>query len=152
MRLFFILLCACSNAADPHTDGPLPPVDAPPEPDAPAAQRILVINEVAASETPDWFEVVNVSGAPIQLDQFIYVDIANDFAKARPFPPMMLVPGAYYVQTVDDATSGFKLAGDEELWVYGAANHALSDGVDWAQGDSPAGMSFARSPDKTGMF
>jgi len=111
-----------------------------------------VINEIAPGENPDWFEVVNATAAPVQLDQFVYVDKADDFVKAKPFPVMTLAPGAYYVQNVDDATSGFKLGSDEELWVYVAADHMLSDGVDWDEGAAPIGSSYARSPDLTGAF
>jgi len=121
--------------------------------DAPLmALRILVVNEVAPGETPDWIEVVNASSSPVQLDQFVYVDVAGDFVKAKAFPAMMLAPGAYYVQDVDDATSGFKLGSDEELWVYRASDQALSDGVDWPEGAAPTGSSYARSPTITGAF
>jgi len=155
--LLCLALAACSHAADPATDAPLPPVDtAPPvdqaPPDAPAALRILVVNEVASGETPDWIEIVNATTSPVELSEFVYVDVAGDFAKARPFPAITLAPGAYYVQDIDDATSGFKLGGDEEIWVYRASDHALSDGVDWEEGDSPAGMSFGRSPSILGGF
>jgi len=154
VRCALLVLAACSNAADPSHDGPLPPIDAALADvvDAAAALRILVVNEVAAGETPDWFEVVNATASPIQLDQFVYVDIAGDFIKARPFPAMTLAPGAYYAQDVDDTISGFKLGSDEELWVYRASDHAVSDGVDWAEGAAAAGMSYARSPTIFGPF
>lgn len=152
------VLAACSNAADPATDafvGP-PGADAPSR-DAPldgpaTATRILVLNEVAPGEAPDWFEVVNATTSPVQLADFAYVDLAGDFAKAKPFAPLVLGPGARFVQDVDDTISGFKLGGDEELWIYRASDHALSDGVDWAAGDAPTGKSFARSPDVFGPF
>jgi len=155
MRWMLVLLAACSNAADPVGDAPVRPIDASadaPSIDAPVALKILAVNEVAAGETPDWIEVVNVSNSPVQLDQFLYCDIANDFAKARPFPAMTLQPGAYYTQDIDDTISGFKLASDEEIWIYRASDHALSDSVDWAEGAAPTGMSYARKPDKTGAF
>jgi len=153
---FALILAGCSNAASPAVDAFAGIVDAPPETpataDAPAASRILVINEVAAGETPDWFEVVNATTAPVELSQFVFVDTAGDFVKARPFAAMTLAPGARFVQDVDDVTAGFKLASDEELWVYRASDHALSDGVDWAEGASPAGSSYARIPDTFGAF
>lgn len=161
MRWCLVMLAACSNAADPAVDAFVGPpdastIDAPADAalDAPMGVpiRILVLNEVVASGAPDWFEIVNATSAPVELSQFVYVDAAGDFTKARAFPPMVLGPGARYVQDVDDVTSGFKLAGDEELWVYRAADHALSDGVDWADGASPAGMSYARVPDVFGPF
>jgi len=152
-----LALAACSNASDPAVpDAPpvsldAPLVDAAPA-DAPAALHILVVNEVAAGETPDWIEIVNVTSAPVQLEQFVVVDVAGDFAKAKPFPAMTLAPGAYFVMDVDDTTVGFKLGSDEEVWIYRASDHALSDGVDWDQGAAPAGTSYARSPDTTGAF
>ncbi len=157
-HLAFVVLAACSNAADPSVDAFVGPhggdgavdgaIDAP----ATTATRILVLNEVAPAETPDWFEIVNATTAAVQLADFVYVDVAGDFAKAKAFPPMMLGPGARYVQDVDDIISGFKLASDEELWIYRASDHALSDGVDWAAGAGPTGMSYARSPDVFGPF
>jgi len=151
-----VLVTACSNAADPTPDAPVGVVDAPmvdaPTVDAPPPLSILVVNEIAPGETPDWFEIVNVSGVVVQLEQFSYVDIAGDFAKAKPFPAVSLAPGAYHVQDVDDVVSGFKLGSDEELWVYRIADQRLSDGVDWAEGVAPAGSSYARSPDRTGAF
>jgi hypothetical protein len=155
MRYLVLLLAACSNAADPSTDAPASPIDARADAgsaDAPAGLRILVVNEVAAGESPDWFEVVNVTGGAIQLDQFVYCDVPNDFAKAKPFPTMTLGPGEYFAQDVDDAIAGFKLGSDEELWVYRSSDQALSDGVDWDEGASPAGSSFRRVPDATGGF
>jgi len=156
--LVSVLFAACSNAADPAVDAHVGPsdslhaIDAAIDSPAGAPVRTLALDEVAASETPDWFEIVNATLAPVQLAEFVYVDASGDFARAKAFPAMMLGPGARYVQNVDDATSGFKLASDEELWIYRASDHALSDGVDWAAGDSPAGMSFARSPDIFGPF
>jgi hypothetical protein len=154
-----LAVAACSNAASPEVDAYVGPrVDAPPPADAAVdtppgvAIRIVVLDEIAASESPDWIEVVNATTGPIELSDFVYVDVAGDFMKARAFPVMTLGPGGRYVQTIDDASSGFKLASDEELWIYRASDHALSDGVDWAEGDSPAGMSFARSPDVFGPF
>jgi hypothetical protein len=160
MRAAILVIAACSNAANPTTpdarvtgaidaaalvDTTQLTVDA-------APLRLLVLNEVAASETPDWFEVVNATTAPIQLSDFIFVDAAGDFTKAVPFPAMMLAPGAFYAQDVDGVTIPFKLASDEELWIYRASDHALSDGLDWAEGDSPAGGSDARIPDVFGTW
>lgn len=154
----FLALAACSNAADPLTDSPPPPVDTSttdpdgPSPDAPASLRILVVNEVAAGDTPDWIEVVNATPNPIELSDFVYVDAAGDFAKAKAFPVMTLAPGAYFAQDVDDATSGFKLGSDEAIFVYRASDQALSDSVDWDEGAAPSGMSFGRSPTIFGAF
>ena len=152
--LVLVVLAACSNASNPAVDAAFVPIDAAPDaaPDALVMLKIVVINEVAAGDTPDWFEIVNVTNAPVQLDQYVYVDSKGDFVKAKTFPTVTLPAGAYYTQDVDDTISGFKLGSDEELWVYRAADQLVSDAVDWDQGASPMGMSYARVPDKTGAF
>jgi len=157
MRHAILLLAACSNAATPATDAPPTHHDAPGPIDAAidgpqVALRILVVNEVAAGETPDWFEIVNATTAPVQLSDFVFVDKAGDLAKAVPFPAQVLGPGAFATQDVDGTVVPFKLASDEELWVYRASDQALSDGVDWAEGASPTGGSYARLPDTFGSF
>ncbi|HEY4242678.1 MAG TPA: hypothetical protein VGM88_22835 [Kofleriaceae bacterium] len=156
-----ILLAACSDAKDPATDAP-PHTgsDAPAHLDTPPADalgdagplRILVVNEVVASGDPDWFEVVNATTSPVELSDFIFVDEKDNFTKAVPFPQMTLAPGAYYAQDCDGTIVPFKLASDEEIWVYRGSDDLLSDGVDWAEGDSPEGSSFARIPDIFGDF
>ncbi len=171
MRFAFALLAlaACSGAEDPddnaaddtadQTDDTADmtddtadmtddmSIDAPP-----ASLDLLVINEVAPGETPDWFEVVNVSGAALDLSLFSYCDVPDDFTKAKPFPAMSLAAGARYAQDVDDTISGFKLGGDEALYVYRISDSALVDSVDWDEGAAPMGMSYARIPDTTGDF
>lgn len=158
MRLAVALvLSACSNAATP-TDSGIPPLDTTqpdpdgPAPDAPAALRILVINEVAAGEAPDWIEIVNATTDPVELSDFVYIDTKDDLAAAVAFPAMTLAPGAYYVQDIDDPIQGFKLGSDEDVWIYRASDMALSDGVDWEEGAAPTGMSFGRSPTIFGDF
>lgn len=152
-----LVLAACSNAAAPGPDALHLPTDASGDAelavDAPAASaRVLVLNEVAAGDSPDWFEIVNATLSPVALDDYVFVDAAGDFAKAVPFPAMTLAPGAYFTQEVDGTIVPFKLSSDEELWIYHASDHALSDGVDWAEGASPAGGSYARVPDIFGEF
>lgn len=147
-----LVLAACSNAADPGA------VDAPPSVgdsatvDAAPPLDTLRVNEVVASGAPDWIEVVNASSDALELSDYCYIDKLGDVAACKPFPAMVLSPGARFVQDIDDTTSGFKLAADEEVWIYRLADHRLSDGVDWADGDSPAGQSYARIPDTTGAF
>ena len=158
MLLALPLLAACSNAANPAVDAPPSHggIDAAPATDAidaaPVALRILVVNEVAAGETPDWFEVVNATTAPVEMSGFVFVDKVGDLTKAVPFAAHTLGPGEFFQQPVDGTTVPFKLASDEELWLYRAADQALSDGVDWAEGASPTGSSYARNPDVFGVF
>lgn len=158
--LVFSTLAACSNAADPlfidaavHHDGTLT-ADAPKQfLDAPPAMlRILVVNEVVASGAPDWIEVVNATTSPVELSDFIFVDERDNFAKAVPFAAQTLGPGGFATVDLDGVTVPFKLATDEEIWVYRASDHLLSDGVDWNDGDSPVNDSFARVPDTFAPF
>ena len=118
----------------------------------PAPGNALVISEVAAAGIPvDWIEVINVSGEPVELVDYLFVDERGNLGKARPFPDLTLAPGERYVQIIDDMSCGFGLAGDEEVWIYRASDGRLVDGVDWRQGASPTGGSLARIRD-TGAF
>jgi hypothetical protein len=108
----------------------------------------LVVTEIAAAGAPDdWVEVMNTSDEPLDLDDFVVVDARDDLDRARPLGAVTLAPGERHVRVLTDATVGFRLAGDEELWVYRAGDGALVDGVDWRQGASPPGGSFAREGD-----
>lgn len=112
----------------------------------------LVVTEVAAAGTPhDWVEVKNVSDQWVDLVDFVVVDARDDLDRARPLGAVKLAPGERYVRILTDATVGFRLAGDEELWIYRSSDGALVDGVDWDQGASPPGGSLARRGD-TGPF
>jgi len=156
----FILLAACSNAADPIAiDAPVHHVDASPFDaakiylDAPPERlRILVVNEVVAAGNPDWVEVVNATTSPVEMSDFVIVDKAGDLANAYTFPAQTLGPGAFATLDCDGTIVPFKLAADEEVWVYRKSDGALSDGVDWNNGDSPANDSFARVPDTFAPF
>lgn len=112
----------------------------------------LVVTEIAAAGTPDdWVEVMNISAEPLDLDDFIVVDARGDLDRARSLGGAVLGPGERHVRVLSDATVGFRLAGDEELWIYRAGDGALVDGIDWRQGASPPGGSLARQAD-TGAF
>lgn len=112
----------------------------------------LVVTEIAAAGEPDdWVEVLNVSGESLDLDDYVVVDNRSDMDRARPLGASELGPGERYVRVLNDATVGFRLAGDEELWVFRVGDGALVDGIDWAQGASPPGGSLARRGD-TGRF
>lgn len=106
------------------------------------------MTEVAAAGIPDdWVEVLNVSEEHVDLDDFLVVDERGALERARPLGAVVLSPGERYVRVLSDATVGFRLAGDEELWIYRASDGALIDGVDWSQGESPPGGSLARRGD-----
>jgi hypothetical protein len=108
----------------------------------------IIITEIAAAGTPDdWVEVKNISDAPVDLDDFVVVDKRDDLDRARPLGAVTLGPGERYVRILTDATVGFRLAGDEELWIYRSGDDTVVDGHDWDQGASPPGGSMARRHD-----
>ncbi len=114
----------------------------------------LVINEVAAKGDPlDWFELHNPSPDPIALDGFEVADSLTDAGKRVAFPAGTTIqPGAYVQFSLDkDGWPGFALGGDEELGIWLVdGTHVAS--VDWNEGQSSDGQSYARVPDATGDF
>ena len=114
----------------------------------------LVINEIAAKGDPmDWFELHNNSLGPIGLFALTVADDLDDAGKRVAFPPgTEITPGEYLQFEVDsDNWAGFKLGGDEELGIW-LADGTLVAMVDWNEGDSGEGESYARIPDATGDF
>ncbi|WP_419853685.1 CotH kinase family protein [Candidatus Poriferisodalis sp.] len=114
----------------------------------------LVINEVAAKGDPlDWFELHNASRVPIALDGFEMADDLTDVGKRVPFPAGTVIqPGAYMQFSLDkDGWPGFALGSDEELGIW-LLDGTLVASVDWDDGQSGAGQSYARVPDVTGGF
>ena len=114
----------------------------------------LVINEVAARGDPlDWFELYNYTGQHISLANFLVSDALTDVDKRVAFPTNLLIaPGEYLQVEVDtDNWAGFKLGGDEELGIW-TSEGALVDSVNWDEGDSGEGESYARVPDGSGEF
>ncbi len=114
----------------------------------------LFINEVAAKGDPlDWFELYNASDSAIALANFVVADDLGDAGKRAAFPSdMVIAPGGYLQVEVDsDNWAGFKLGGDEELGVW-TPEGVLVDSVDWGEGDSGEGESYARLPDGSGEF
>ena len=114
----------------------------------------LVINEVAAKGDPlDWFELHNSSPDPIALDGFEMADSLTDAAKRVAFPAGTTIqPGAYLQFSLDkDGWPGLALGGDEELGIWRLDGTHI-DSVDWDEGHSPGGQSYARVPDATGDF
>jgi hypothetical protein len=113
----------------------------------------LVINEVAASGEPsDWFELCNRTDEPIALDGYSFTDDILARPGRAVFEPGLVVPARGYLQVfVSSERNGFGLGRDEELGLH-TLDELLVDAVDWADGESPAGGSFARSPDCEGAF
>jgi hypothetical protein len=122
-------------------------------PDAVAPLAELVINEVAASGDPsDWFELCNRTDSPISLDGYTFTDDVLSRPGRAAFAAGLVVPARGYLQVfVSSDANGFGLGRDEELGIH-TLDDVLVDAVDWADGDSPAGGSFARSPDCEGPF
>ena len=124
----------------------------------------LVINEVAAKGEPlDWFELHNSTDQHISLANFFVADDLTDIGKRVAFPTNLgIAPGEYLKVEVDtDNWAGFKLGGDEELGIWTlagsekegwSADGDLVDSVDWDEGDSGEGESYARVPDGNGEF
>ena len=119
-----------------------------------AADIGLVINEVAAKGDPlDWFELYNRSSDPIGLFAMLVADDLTDAGKRVAFPPGTEIrPGEYLRFDLDkDGWPGFALGGDEELGIW-LLDGTLVAMVDWDEGDSGEGESYARVPDATGDF
>ena len=144
-----LVAAACSNAT---SGDDIAVVDAAPPIDA-IGPCPLAVNEIAAAGDPvDWFELVNVSAAPVDLAGFMFIDDTDDPALAVPLVATILAPGARHVQEVTSAAQGFALGGSDALWLYRIGTTAHCDGVAWASGDAPAGGSYSRIPDGTGRF
>ena len=124
------------------------------DPDTTASEVGLVINEVAAKGDPlDWFELHNTSPEPVALDGFVVADDLTDAGKRVAFPAGTTIqPGAYLQFELDkEGWPGFALGGDEELGIW-LLDGTLVARVDWNEGQSPDGQSYARVPDATGDF
>ena len=113
----------------------------------------LIINEVAAHGEPrDWFELYNASGVPLALQDFVLADDLTDRSRRFPFLPGRIEPGAYLQIELDsDRWPGFALGRDEELGIWTWYGRPVAQ-VDWREGDSGRGTSYARVPDLTGPF
>ena len=114
----------------------------------------LVINEVAAKGDPlDWFELYNSSDSDIALGNFVVGDNLDDAGKRVAFPSDLVISSGAYLQIMVDSDGwpGFGLGGDEELGLW-TSEGVLVDSVDWADGDSGEGESYARIPDASGEF
>ena len=109
----------------------------------------LIINEIIASGAPDGLELVNLGETSIDLSTIHITDDRELPTKGR--LNGTIEPNTYVWIEVSDETLGFKLKSDEELFLFDEQS-LMIDGVDWEEGDSPEGLSFARSPDLTGDF
>ena len=114
---------------------------------------LLFINEIAAKGEPeDWVELYNMGEMPVSLidlqitddleaDEFFVFDARWDEVPS----------GGIVVVEISEETVGFKLGKDEAFYLLDAHGEVI-DSVDWEEGDSPDGGSFARFPDGDGDF
>ena len=109
----------------------------------------IVINEVIAAGAPDGVELVNLGDTPIDLSVFTLTDDPAQPLRGR--LSGVLEVGAYLWVEVSDETLGFRLGGDEEVYLFHQSG-VLVDRVDWEEGDAPEGESYRRVPDRTGEF
>ena len=109
----------------------------------------LVINEVIAAGMPDGIELVNIGDDTLDLSDVFITDDRNEPNKAR--LSGLIEPNQYLWIEVSDEGLGFKLKGDEEVFIFDEEGR-LIDGVDWVEGDSPEGQSYRRTPDIVGSF
>jgi hypothetical protein len=116
-----------------------------------APLKILVVNELASDEAPDWIEIANATAAPVQLAEFCVID--SGATPCFQLPDMMLAPGAYFVVDASDEVAGFKLGGDDAVTIKRISDMRVSDVADYLAGEAaPAGSSYQRVPTITGDF
>ena len=123
-------------------------------PPPPAASPGLIINEVASQGKPlDWFELYNSSGSHLALANFVVADDLADADKRVAFPSDLVIPPGEYLQIEldKDGWPGFALGKDEELGIWTSEGDLVAQ-VDWSEGQSVAGDTYARVPDVTGDF
>lgn len=143
-----LLLCTACGGGDAPNPG-----DAGTAPDASDNPTFtgLVINEVVAAGSPDWFELFNRSSAAIDLEGAHFSDDAARPLRAT-FSAGQVVPaGGYLVVEVSDDLVGFGLGKDEMLVVFDPDGGEI-DRADWDEGDAPDGASWGRNPDGAGSF
>lgn len=104
----------------------------------------LLINEVLAAGSPDWVELYNLTEVNLDLTGYgLSDDVSTPFKATL---SGVLPASGHLTVLVSDETLGFKLGGDE-LAMLSGPDGVVIDLVDWAEGDSPEGLSWGRSPD-----
>ena len=113
----------------------------------------VVINEVAAQgDSLDWFELYNASHTAVDLAGLLLADDLQEASRRVPLPSGFIEAGSYrQIQLDKNGWPGFALGRGEELGIW-TLDGKLVDGVDWEEGQSDRGTSFARIPDITGDF
>ena len=113
----------------------------------------VVINEVAAQgDSLDWFELYNGSDTTVDLAALVMADDLTDRARRVRFRAGVLEADSYrQIYLNKNGWPGFALGRGEELGVW-TADGRLVDRIDWEEGESDPGTSYARIPDRTGDF
>jgi hypothetical protein len=131
------------------------------------ARSDLVVNEVAPRVPggPDWFEILNRSGEPIDLCDFLVTDATDRLDHYHPLggvlppepcPPRLLGPGQYLVVLADGGAgegpdhAPFKLAPSDELHILSWTGETV-DALLYLHLGEP-GTTLSRAPDGTGLF
>ena len=119
----------------------------------PDGVKDLRINEVAAEGQPvDWVELTNIGGADVALDDVALTDSTDELARGSFEEGAVVAPGEFVVVAIDEAGVGFGLGAAEEFFVVARDGDLIIDRVDWSDGDSIEGGSFARVKDGVGEF
>ena len=121
-------------------------------------RRGLVINEIVAKSadgSPDWVELLVTGDGPVRLSEFTLVDDNPEHPPAA-LPDVELQPGEHWVisASADPLPDGaaylpFGLGKQDALRLAQAG--AQIDELSWEDGDAPAGTSFGRLPDGSGV-
>ena len=157
-----VLLCGCSGAQDDADtmrygvdDSGAAPNDGQDSSTGPVGDiadvaGVLVINEVvvrASRGGDDWFELLNLSDALVDLSGYV---VEDDGGNSYTFPPdTTIVENGYLV--VEASVFGFGLGKDDALVLKDVDGLAV-DSADWMDGDAPEGSSYGRFPNGTGPF
>lgn len=112
----------------------------------------LRINEIAAKGEPaDWVELYNPSEVPIPL---VGLQVTDDL-DSQPFVLAdgfgELAPQSFIIIEISDETVGFKLSSEEAFYLLDGHGEMI-DQVDWNEGDSSEGFSYARVTNGSGEF
>lgn len=125
---------------------------------SPPPTLTFLMNEVfsrGTTEDPDWIEVYNTTGNPLDLTGYkIYDAGGNTGTKPKKeFPAGTIVPAnGFYVIVVDDADpSGFGLSsGGEEIWLEDPAGTVIDNFAFPAMTETT--YSYGRKPDGSSTF
>lgn len=157
-----VLVCAlgaCGGDEEAAPDAAVP--DAAPVGQGSEASADLVINEIDPHGAPDWLEILNRSGDPIDLCDYLVTDALDRLDHYHPLggalppdpcEPSLLGAGDYLVVIADDGAEGapFELGGGDELHLADWTGRAV-DSLLYLHLDED-GRSLARAPDGEGLF